>query len=136
MQTHYDLTDSEFETQFKNCTLNPELFSHEAHLRLAWLQISKYGIDIALKNIPEQLQAFVRLAGAAGKYNHTLTIAATMAVNHFFLKSKSTSFSDFIAEFPQLKNQFKELMQTHYETNIFTSPKAKTEFIEPDRVPF
>jgi hypothetical protein len=116
--------------------MDPEVFTHEAHLRLAWIHISKYGTENALTNITSQLRTFVGFAGASHKYNQTLTVAAIKAVNHFFKKSRSNTFNDFIAEFPQLKNRFKELMQFHYTTDIFTSEKAKRELIEPDRAPF
>jgi len=136
MEAHHLISDSDFEAQFQNCSLNPQLFTHEAHLRLAWIHVSRYGVDVAIGNITAQLQAFVNFLGATGKYNHTVTIAAIRAVNHYYLRSKSKTYIAFIGEFPQLKNQFKELMQFHYEINIFTSEKAKKVFIEPDRHPF
>lgn len=135
MEKHLCLTDAEFESLFANCSLNPAHFSHEAHLRLAWIHITKYGILQAIENIEVQLQNFVAHAGAKDKYSKTLTVAAIRAVYHFVLKSQSNNFADFIAEFPRLKNSFKELMEVHYGIDIFTSEKAKTEFIEPDLVP-
>lgn len=136
MEEHFSLSDTEFEQQFNNCVLNPAIFSHEAHLRLAWINIDRYGIEQAEKNIPIQLQKFVRFVGAADKYNKTLTIAAIKAVYHFMLKSKSENFQGFIAEFPRLKNNFKELMSCHYGFDIYHSKKAKVEFLEPDLLPF
>ncbi len=136
MTDHFQLTDFEFEYQLESCQLSPELFNHEAHLRLAWIHIAKYGIDRALANIQTQLKNFVRYVGAEDKYNKTLTIAAIKAVHHFIVKSKSDSFQEFIIEFPRLKNNFKELMDSHYGIDIFTSEKAKKEFIKPDLIPF
>jgi hypothetical protein len=136
MEKHFDLTDLEFEKQFENCTLNPEIFSHEAHLRLAWIHITKYGEKTAIQNICSQLITFVEFVGAKGKYNQTLTIAAIKAVYHFIKKSNSETFQDFISEFPRLKYNFKDLMTVHYKIDIFNSEKAKKEFLEPDLVPF
>jgi len=136
MEKHFELTDLEFESSFKNCTLNPEIFSHEAHLRLAWIHITKYGEEAAIQNICTQLIKFVEFAGAKGKYNQTLTIAAIKAVYHFINKSGSDTFQDFILEFPRLKYNFKDLMNIHYKVDIFNSEKAKKEFVEPDLVPF
>lgn len=136
MEPHFSLTDSEFEQQFENCTLNPEIFSHEAHLRLAWIHIRKYGLETAIQNVSRQLIQFVDSVGASNKYNHTLTIAAIKAVSHFINKSSSGNFRDFIEEFPRLKFNFKDLMDFHYKVDIFNSDKAKQEFIEPDLVPF
>lgn len=136
MEQHFVLSDKEFEEQFASGTLNPELFSHEAHLRLAWIHIKKYGQYVALDNVSKQIISYVELLGARQKYNHTLTIAAVKAVTHFINKSNSENFADFIAEFPRLKNNFKELMSSHYQIDIFNSEKAKDVFIEPDLLPF
>jgi hypothetical protein len=43
-EKHLDLSDNEFEKQFINCELSPDIFSHEAHLRLAWINIKKMGL--------------------------------------------------------------------------------------------
>jgi len=136
MEQHFNLTDTEFEQQFENCTLNPEIFSHEAHLRLAWIHIRKYGLETAIQNVSRQLIEFVDSVGARNKYNHTLTIAAIKAVSHFINRSSSDNFMDFIEEFPRLKFNFIDLINIHYKTDIFNSDKAKQEFIEPDLVPF
>ncbi len=136
MEKHFDLSDLEFEEKFKNCSLNPEIFSHEAHVRLAWLHITKYGQEAAIQNITSQLKTFVAFVGAKDKYNHTLTIAAIKAVYHFVNRSKSDTFQDFILEFPRLKYNFKDLMNTHYKVDIFNLDSAKKVFLEPDLVPF
>ncbi len=136
MENHFKFSDSEFEKKFISCELNPSDFNHEAHLRLAWINIYKYGIQQAEKNIQFGLKNFVEFVGAKEKYNVTLTLAATKAVYHFMLKSKSDNFKSFITEFPRLKNNFKDLMSSHYEFDIYNSDKANKEFLEPDLVPF
>ncbi len=136
MEKHFDLTDAEFENQFRNCALSPELFSHEAHLRLAWIHVTKYGEEMAIENICTQLVTFVTFVGAKDKYNKTLTIAAIKAVQHFIKKSNSTTFQEFISEFPRLKYNFKDLMNFHYQIDVFNSEEAKKEFLQPDLVPF
>jgi hypothetical protein len=136
MLTHFDLTDTEFELAFQASTLEPNLFTHEAHLRLAWIHVKKYGVGRAIENINAQLLQFVDHVGARDKFNKTVTVAAIRAVNHFVNKSKSESFADFIQEFPRLKYNFKELLAFHYGHDIFKSEKAKIEYIEPDLLPF
>jgi hypothetical protein len=135
-EAHFQLTDAEFENQFERGTLDPALFNHEAHLRLAWIHLAKYGEVQAIENINQQLIQFVEIVGAKDKYNRTLTIGAIKAVHHFMKKSKSHTFHDFIKEFPRLKYNFKELIGKHYTTDIFNSAKAIKEFIEPERLPF
>ncbi|NNF74656.1 MAG: hypothetical protein HKN00_05695 [Flavobacteriaceae bacterium] len=136
MADHYQLTDSEFEQSFENRSLDPRLFNHEAHLRLAWIHITKYGLEQAIVNLSEQIYNFAYNLGAKDKFNTTVTLAAVRAVYHFMLKAESKNFRDFINEFPQLKNNFKGLSAQHYDINIFDSELARSSFLEPDRLPF
>ena len=136
MKSHFDLGDELFAEQFKSCTLNPVIFSHEAHLRLAWIHIKKYGVETAIETVCTQLVAFVDSLGARDKYNKTLTIAAIRAVNHFMNKSKANTFQDFIHQFPRLTYNFKDLLACHYQVDIYTSDRAKREYLEPDLLPF
>jgi len=136
MQGHYSLNDDTLVQQMTDCTLDPSLFSHEAHLRLAWVQINKDGVDKAIESITGQLKNFVAHVGAQDKYHHTLTIAAVRAVAHFMKKSKSGTFEEFMGEFPELMTQFKELINSHYSMDIFESRKAKEKYVTPDVQPF
>ncbi len=136
MEKHFELTDNQFEIRFQNLTLNPALFSHEAHIRLAWIHINRYGLDQAIENICTQIKAFATFHGDADKYNHTVTIAAVRAVYHFMLKVDIDSFSDFITIQPRLKTSFKQLIESHYSSNIFASLQAKKAYLEPDLLPF
>ena len=57
-RTHFDLTDDEFERQIAAGVLDVSLFNHVAHLRLAWIYISKYGIEAAINRISEAIKRF------------------------------------------------------------------------------
>ena len=122
--------------KFASCRLDPILFTHEAHLRLAWLNIHEYGLNEAEFWVSEQLKAYTAHLGQGDKYNHTLTIAAVKAVNHFMQNSNTDNFKDFIAENSRLKTHFKELLSQHYSTNIFRSKKARKVFLEPELAGF
>lgn len=136
MENHLDLTDREFEQQFREATFPPRFFSHEAHIRLAWIHINHYGVDQACANICDQIRAFDHLHGSGIKFHHTLTVAAVRAVHHFRQKSRSDSFPDFIREFPRLKTNFKDLVESHYSRHILRLQRARKEFLEPDLLPF
>lgn len=136
MEQHYTLTDAEFERQFASAKLAPAVFSHEAHLRLAWIHLNRYGLERAIEHITGQLKNYTRAVGAADKYNETVTIAAIYAVNHFKIRSRCTDFESFISENGRLKNNFRDLMHSHYRTDIFRSVSAKATFLEPELLPF
>jgi hypothetical protein len=136
MELHSTLDDKEFKNQFETCALPPILFTHEAHLRIAWIYIRQYGVDAGALNLCAQLCRFVSHIGAVDKYNETLTVAATRAVYHFMLKSESDSFEKFIIENPRLKHSLRDLLRQHYTTDIFTSDRAKRQYLEPELLPF
>jgi len=136
MQEHFKLSDSDFKNQLVSCTLDPILFTHEAHIRLAWINIKENGIEKADELIQKQIIDFVEFVGARDKYNKTVTIAAMKVVYHFILKSKADNFMSFINEFPRLNNNFKELLGSHYSFDIFKSDDARNNYLEPDLMPF
>lgn len=136
MEVHYQFTDHEFETQFADNSLNPSVFTHEAHLRLAKIHISKYGVDEAIIRLCSQIKNFAAFNGDHNKFNTTLTVAAIKAVDHFIKRTSSNDFKELIKKFPRLKTNFRGLMNAHYSFDIFNDSKAKKEFIEPDLLPF
>jgi hypothetical protein len=136
MKNHNSLTDSEFEQQFADAVLDPQIFTHEAHLRLAWIHLQRYGLERAIEHVTSQLKKYTRVVGAADKYNETVTIAAVYAVQHFRVRSACVDFASFMEENGVLTANFKGLLNTHYRTDIFRSAVAKVSFLEPELAPF
>lgn len=136
IKDHWQFTDDEFEKQFETFQLKPGMFSHEAHLRLAYIHIAKYGAKQAELNMCYQIKGFAESLGGGDKFNKTVTIAAVKAMDHFMKKSTSDNFRDFIKEFPRLLTNFRDLLSQHYGFNVFSDKRAKKEYIEPDLLPF
>ena len=136
MEPHFTLNDEAFELQFNSGVMPPELFTHEAHSRLAWIHLKKYGVEQAVKNVCTQLQHYTALLGASDKYHETLTIAAVRAVHHFMLKTECDDFQGFINDNPRLKYNFKDLIFQHYATDILISETARKTYLEPELLPF
>ncbi len=130
------MTDSQFEKQFEEGQLPSQLFTHEAHIRLAWIHIGKYGIETAIANIVSQIRSYTLKLGVPEKFNTTLTVAAVRAVFHFMLKRNSKDFKTFIMNNPRLKYNFRDLMESHYGFDIYNSPLAKQRYLEPDVLSF
>lgn len=133
---HSQLNDTEFVESFEKGSLNPKLFDHEAHLRLAWIYIRDFGEQKAVEKTCAGIKHFDVIYGKGDKFHTTITVAAVKVVHHFVEKSKSKTFSCFMEEFPRLKTAFKELLDQHYGFNIFSSDEAKTNYIAPDKLPF
>jgi len=149
MEPHRTLSDQVFLDRFANQALPPEWFSHEAHLRLAFLHIRHLGVEKAIDTVRTQLQAYVAHLGATDKYHETLTVAAVRAVYHFMLREGMVSqsaegmdgstldeFLGLLQRHPRLCTSFRDLMFAHYRTDIFSSAFAKKQYLEPELLPF
>lgn len=129
MKTLTKLTDTDLLSQFGNCSLSPELFTHEVQLKLAWILINKYGLDIAtLKNCKIKKQFYIKALNSS-KFNLPLTKAYTEILHYFMEKSTAKDFDKLLREFPRLKYSFKELVKTHYGHNILK--EHRTNEIKP-----
>ena len=136
LKDHTQYSDDEFEEVFESFKLKPKLFSHEAHLRLAYIHIAKYGADLAADHMCKQIKGYAESLGVTDKFNKTVTIASVKTMNHFMQKSSSDNFNDFIKEFPRLLSNFKDILGQHYGFNVFSDKRAKKEYVEPDLLPF
>ena len=58
------------------------------------------------------------------------------AVNHFMTDSNTENFKDFIMEHPKLKTNFKDLLNQHYSSDLFSSEEARNKYLEPDLLSF
>lgn len=129
-EKHYLLSNDELEEKFKNCKLSPKHLTHEAHLRIAYLYIQKYGVKQAIKNISKQLINFDSMYGNGTKFNQRLTIAATKVVELYMQKTSATNFKDMLLEYPQLRSNFCEILRNHYKLDFFKEEKEE-EYVEP-----
>ena len=128
--------DTQFEEAFAKGSIDPAEFDHVAHLRLAWIHVTKYGEVQAIENIRRQLKSFTAQVGAADKYHETITVAAIKAVKHFVDRSRTTTFDAFITQNFRLKDQFRHLLGLHYSRELFESEEARKTYLSPDLIPF
>ncbi len=133
-QDHFQLSDEEFEQQFAQQTIDPTLFSHEAHVRLTWIHIKKYGLERATENMQKQIFDFACFHNGEGKYHTTITVAAVQIIYHFMQQSKSITFVEFVSEFPKVVGNFQTLLLSLYSQQVLDSNQAKFEYVEPDLV--
>ena len=118
MTTPKELSDNELLEQIENCTLSPELFTHEIMLRLAWILIQKHGLEVAIVKNATIKERYFKITLKSDKFNKTLTRAYVEILSYFMTKSKTTNFDKLLREFPRLRHDFKNLVKTHYGYNI------------------
>lgn len=118
MKPEINLTDKELLDQIENCTLTPDDFNHETMLRLSWILINKYGLNVAIEKNQEIKKNYFENALNSDKFNLTLTKAYTEILHHFMERTSTNNFDKLLKEFPRLKYNFKNLVKTHYGYNI------------------
>lgn len=109
-EKHRQLSDKDFIRLFNECTLDPDIFTHEAHLRLAWLLIKEHGLQLATEMLCSQIMQFDRQHGKGTKFNKDVTLAAAQLVDDLQRQSHDRSFTDFIGHHPRLFTDFGTLL--------------------------
>lgn len=136
MEKHYRFTDEVYEQKFRDCKFPPLYFSHEAHLRLAYIHLEKYGLEQSIENMCTQIYDFAIKYGATMKFNATVTYASLQIMYHYMNKGESENFPDLMKEFPHLLEDFKGEIQKYYSWDVFRSLEAKAKIHKPDLKPF
>ena len=110
MEKHFLLSDDEFLESFTNTSMDPKVFTHEGHLRLAWIHIRRFGLHQAVLNVCEQIERFDQVHGDGNKFDEKLTVACVQMVHDLMSQSGGTSFSDFLKKHPELRTDFSSLL--------------------------
>lgn len=126
--------DRRFRDDFEAFAMAPAEFTHEAHVRLAYVYLAELDVEAAVQRMRESLLGFIEHNGIPlSKFHETLTRAWVLAVRHFMSRSSSASASDFIAGNPELLDS--RIMLTHYSASVLFSEDARGAFVEPDLDP-
>ena len=135
-EKHHLLTNDEFEEKFSNCDMPAVIFTHEAHLRLAYIHIAKYGVEKAIDNLSTQIANCDDKYGDGTKFNKASTITATKVVHSFVKKSKASDFNSFLVEFPKLKTNFSEIIKEYNSFKALENKSSKEAHLETNLLAF
>jgi hypothetical protein len=146
------MSDDEFLCAFERCSLNRKDWTHEAHVRMAWLYVTRTPsdgevFDRVRNGIKKLNSAFVRRQqvlcvarppkpkdprGLDG-YHETITVAfATMIASRI---EPGENFAAFRDRNPDLFDRKPSALLKHYSPERLFSAPAKTEFLDPDLEP-
>ena len=135
------MTDEELTIAFETCSLPRELWTHRAHVRVAFVYLRRHTFDVALDKVRSGIQAYNAHSqvpeNQTSGYNETTThaflhlIHATMAAyERIYPTPTGDSFCD---RHPQLMTP--QVLRLFYSPKQRTHPLAKTQFVEPDLCP-
>jgi hypothetical protein len=148
------MTDDEFLTAFEACRLFRKDWTHEAHVRMAWLYLTRVGSDEAALGrvrcgIKKLSSAFVRRQQLSCRvrpqprtepdprgldgYHETVTVAFVTVIASRVKPGED--FPAFRARNPDLFDRTLPALLKHYTPERLFSAPAKAEFIEPDLAP-
>ena len=94
------MTDDELVGAFETATLPPELFSHAAHVRVAWWYMRRHGLSGAADRFRDALRRFAAKLGAEHKYHETITVAYLLLIAERLGRSPDAPWEAFAAAHP------------------------------------
>ena len=146
------MSDDDFLCAFERCSLNRRDWTHEAHVRMAWLCVTRTAsessaIDRVRFGIKKLNSTFVRRQqvlcvarppkpkdprGLDG-YHETITVAFVIVIAARV--EPGERFAAFRDRNPDLFDRKLSALLKHYSPDRLFSDPAKTEFLEPDLEP-
>ena len=135
------MDDADLLKQFENCILPFHLWTHRAHVRIAYLYLNEHPLGEAERRISTGIKAYNAAnnvpEGPTSGYNHTTTIAFARliyAVMNAYGQAMPTADSEAFCEMhPQLLHR--HVLRFFYSPERRMHPDAKTDFVEPDLTP-
>jgi hypothetical protein len=130
--------DDKFLADFEACRFPLDQWHHRQHIKVAYLYLRRYPFDVALNRLRERIRALNAAHGVpdlpARGYHETMTHAwlrlVLLTLHEYGPAETADSFYDQNPQLSQVK-----VLRLFYSRELFMSPRAKTEFVEPDLAP-
>ena len=129
------MDDAAFLQQFEAATWPKAEWHHHQHIKVAYLYLRRYPLDVATVKIREGIQAYnaahrVEESLLSG-YHDTMTQAWLRLVYFILCEYGPAETADaFIEQHPELSQ--KRILRFFYSKNRFQTLEAKAQFVEPD----
>ena len=124
------MNDSEFLRQFEAGQISE--FSHQYHLRMAWIYLRAYGFELGSEKIRAGLRHLSEAHGVPGKYHETISLFWVHLVQHAItLTPEIDNFEAFIAQHDHLLDG--GLLKRHYSAALLKVSRAAWQ--APDLAP-
>jgi hypothetical protein len=132
------MTDDEFLARFESATLTRAEWTHEAHLRMAWLYCRREtSLEASLARIRSGIP---RLNAALGTdpelYHETVTCAfGTIVYRRATAPDAPDTWNTFRALHPELFDRDHPVLHRHYDPSALKTDDARVHFVPPNRAP-
>ena len=126
--------DEAFLAAFETCTLDPALFDHRGHLRLALLHLQAQGLGATATTLPGQIQRYATHLGAPEKFHATLTHALLELVHERLARLPSgTPWEAVLDAHPELERDALALVHERHSPAQLATAEARRRALAPDR---
>ncbi|WP_435010940.1 hypothetical protein P12x_002230 [Tundrisphaera lichenicola] len=131
------MTDEEFLAAFEDCRIPREDWTHEAHVRMAWLYLGRRPLDevipIVRAGIRRYNDAVIRKPDA---YHETITLAMLALIDSERESGgRWETYAEFRERAPELLDRALPALLRHYRRETLFSDRARLTFVEPDLIP-
>ncbi len=127
------MTDDEFLAAFEAAAFTRPEWTHEAHVRMAWLYLTRFPAAEALERVRTGIQKLNTKIGSPDGYHETITVAFVRVIAARL--EPGEDFPAFRERNPELFDRTLSALLRHYSKERLHSPEARKEFIDPDREP-
>jgi hypothetical protein len=118
-------------SQFECGTVDPTVFDHKSHVRVAYALLRRDGFIDALITYARCLRSLTEKAGVPEKFNVTITVAYLSLIAERLHGRAYADFEDFITGNGDLLSP-RVVMDLYSDTRM-KSPLARGAFLLPDR---
>jgi hypothetical protein len=122
--------DATFLAAFEAGRIANQDFHHRDHLRLAWIQIRRLGVEQASDAVAGAIRQFADQHGHADRYHDTMTRFWVRVVGMGINRHPTLPFDDLLAAEPHLLD--KNLPDAHWSRERMASDDARRQWVEPD----
>jgi hypothetical protein len=127
------MTDDEFLAAFEAAAIARTDWTHEAHVRMAWLYLTRYPFAEAREQVRAGIRKLNAVIGSPDGYHDTITVAFVRVIAARVTPGEM--YPAFRDRHPDLLDRTLSALARHYSPEVLYSPEARRAFVGPDREP-
>ena len=127
------MSDEEFFERFEGGALDARIFSHSAHVKMAWIYLGKYDLPEALHNFSRALKNFAKVNNAPALYHETITFAYLSLIHERIQRDGGRTWVEFALTNPDIFDWKESILKKYYREETLKSDFAKKYFVFPDK---
>jgi hypothetical protein len=131
------MTDTEFLEAFEGCSLPEDQWTHQSHVRMAFLYLQQMPLSVAIPVVRDGIKRYNASLKKTLAYHETITQAFLHLINHRMQRNaRRQPFVEFCSENPDLFDRNMRALLMHYRKETLFSQEAREAFLKPDLAEF